>query len=103
MTIPEFQQDILQGIPRELPIKTEYDFSINHAPKRKQILSKVETRLALENALRYFPKQFHAELAPEFLQELINYGRIYMYRFRPNYKMYARPIEDYPGKRRRLC
>jgi len=98
MTIPEFQQDILQGIPRELPVKTEYDFSINHAPKRKQILSKVETRLALENALRYFPKQFHAELAPEFLQELINYGRIYMYRFRPNYKMYARPIEDYPGK-----
>ena len=98
MTISEFQQDILQGIPRELPVKTEYDFSINHAPKRKQILSKVETRLALENALRYFPKQFHAELAPEFLQELINYGRIYMYRFRPNYKMYARPIEDYPGK-----
>ncbi len=98
MTTQQIQQDILQGIPHELPAKTEYDFSINHAPKRKQILSKVETRLALENALRYFPKQFHAELAPEFLQELNDYGRIYMYRFRPDYKMYARPIEDYPGK-----
>ena len=98
MTTQQFQQDILQGIPSELPTKSEYDFSINHAPKRKQILSKVETRLALENALRYFPKQFHAELAPEFLQELNDYGRIYMYRFRPDYKMYARPIEDYPGK-----
>jgi len=98
MTIQEFQQDILQGIPSELPTKSDYDFSINHAPKRKQILTKAETRLALENALRYFPKQFHAELAPEFLQELNDFGRIYMYRFRPEYKMYARPIEDYPGK-----
>ena len=98
MTIQEIQQDILQGIPSELPTKSDYDFSINHAPKRKQILTKAETRLALENALRYFPKQFHAELAPEFLQELNDFGRIYMYRFRPEYKMYARPIEDYPGK-----
>ncbi|MFN5444311.1 MAG: urocanate hydratase [Crocinitomicaceae bacterium] len=98
MTIQEFQQDILQGIPSELPTKSEYDFSINHAPKRKQILTKAETRLALENALRYFPKQFHSELAPEFLQELNDFGRIYMYRFRPDYKMYARPIEEYPGK-----
>lgn len=98
MTIQEFQQDILQGIPSELPTKSDYDFSINHAPKRKQILTKAETRLALENALRYFPKQFHAELASEFLQELNDFGRIYMYRFRPEYKMYARPIEDYPGK-----
>ena len=98
MTTQQFQQDILQGITSELPTKSEYDFSINHAPKRKQILTKAETRLALENALRYFPKQFHAELAPEFLQELNDYGRIYMYRFRPDYKMYARPIEDYPGK-----
>jgi urocanate hydratase len=98
MTIQEFQHDILQGVPSELPAKSEYDFSINHAPKRKQILTKAETRLALENALRYFPKKFHAELAPEFLQELNDYGRIYMYRFRPNYIMYARPIEDYPGK-----
>ena len=98
MTNQEFQQDILQGIPTELPLKRDYEVAINHAPKRKQILSKEETRLALENALRYFPKKFHAELAPEFLQELNDYGRIYMYRFRPEYKMYARPIEDYPGK-----
>jgi urocanate hydratase len=98
MTVQEFQQDILQGVPSELPAKSKYDSSINHAPKRKKILSKKETRLALENALRYFPKNFHSELASEFLQELNDYGRIYMYRFRPNYKMYARPIEDYPGK-----
>jgi len=98
MTIQDFQQDILGGIPISLPVKKAYDSEINHAPKRKQILTKAETRLALENALRYFPKQFHKELAPEFLQELNDYGRIYMYRFRPNYKMYARPIEDYPGK-----
>ncbi len=98
MTNQEFQQDILQGIPTELPAKQDYESAINHAPKRKQILTKEETRLALENALRYFPKKFHAELAPEFLQELTDYGRIYMYRFRPNYKMFARPIEEYPGK-----
>ncbi|NDF59481.1 MAG: urocanate hydratase [Crocinitomicaceae bacterium] len=98
MTNQEFQQDILQGIPTELPAKQDYESAINHAPKRKQILTKEETRLALENALRYFPKKFHAELAPEFLQELNDYGRIYMYRFRPNYKMFARPIEEYPGK-----
>jgi urocanate hydratase len=98
MTVQEFQQDILQGIPSELPAKSKYDASINHAPKRKKILSKKEIRLALENALRYFPKIFHAELASEFLQELNDYGRIYMYRFRPDYNMYARPIEDYPGK-----
>ena len=98
MTNQEFQQDILQGIPTELPAKQDYESAINHAPKRKQILTQEETRLALENALRYFPKKFHAELAPEFLQELTDYGRIYMYRFRPNYKMFARPIEEYPGK-----
>jgi urocanate hydratase len=98
MTNQEFQQDILQGIPTELPAKQDYESAINHAPKRKQILTKEETRLALENALRYFPKKFHVELAPEFLQELTDYGRIYMYRFRPNYKMFARPIEEYPGK-----
>jgi urocanate hydratase len=98
MTIQEFQQDILQGIPNELPAKYEFEAAINHAPKRKQILTAAETRLALENALRYFPKKFHAELAPEFLQELKDFGRIYMYRFRPSYKLYARPIEEYPGK-----
>ena len=98
MTIQEFQQDILQGIPSVLPAKKTYESVINHAPKRKQILSKEETRLALENALRYFPKELHAELAPEFLQELNDFGRIYMYRFRPDYSMYARPIDEYPGK-----
>jgi urocanate hydratase len=98
MTIQEFQNDILQGIPSVLPAKKTYESVINHAPKRKQILSKEETRLALENALRYFSKELHAELAPEFLQELKDFGRIYMYRFRPDYSMYARPIEQYPGK-----
>lgn len=98
MTTQEFQQDILQGIPRVLPAKKVYESAINHAPKRKQILSKEETRLALENALRYFPKELHAELAPEFLQELNDFGRIYMYRFRPDYTMFARPIDEYPGK-----
>jgi len=98
MTTQEFQNDILQGIPSVLPAKKTYESAINHAPKRKQILSKEETRLALENALRYFPKELHVELAPEFLQELKDFGRIYMYRFRPNYTMYARPIEEYPGK-----
>ena len=98
MTTQEFQQDILQGIPSVLPTKKTYESAINHAPKRKQILSKEETRLALENALRYFSKELHAELAPEFLQELTDFGRIYMYRFRPDYTMYARPIEEYPGK-----
>jgi urocanate hydratase len=98
MTTQEFQQDILQGIPRVLPAKKVYESAINHAPKRKQILSKEETRLALENALRYFPKELHAELAPEFLKELNDFGRIYMYRFRPDYTMFARPIDEYPGK-----
>jgi urocanate hydratase len=98
MTIQEFQNDILQGIPSVLPAQKVYESAINHAPKRKQILSKEETLLALENALRYFSKEFHAELAPEFLQELKDFGRIYMYRFRPDYSMYARPIEEYPGK-----
>ncbi len=97
MTNQEFQQDILQGIPGVLPAQKVYESAINHAPKRKQILSKEETRLALENALRYFSKELHAELAPEFLQELKDFGRIYMYRFRPDYSMYARPIEEYPG------
>ncbi|MDD2983297.1 MAG: urocanate hydratase [Crocinitomicaceae bacterium] len=98
MNIQEFQQDILQGIPSILPAKKAYDLEINHAPKRKNILSEDEKKLALQNALRYFPTNFHAELAPEFLEELNTYGRIYMYRFRPDYKMYARPIADYPGK-----
>ena len=98
MTIEEIKQDIINGIPTKIPAKKAYDTSINHAPKRKDILSQEEKVLALENALRYFPKELHAELAPEFAQELKDYGRIYMYRYRPEYKMYARPIDEYPGK-----
>lgn len=93
-----FQQAILEGIPSSLPPKQDYQPDINHAPKRKKILTEEEEKLALKNALRYFPEEQHAELAPEFLEELRTYGRIYMYRFRPNYEIYARPIEDYPGK-----
>lgn len=94
----EFKQAILEGVPAELPAKKAYDSSINHAPKRKEILSKEEKKLALKNALRYFPSKFHAELIQEFSEELEKHGRIYMYRFRPDYEIYARPIDEYPGK-----
>ncbi len=94
----DFQQQIVQGIPDSLPTPKPYDPAINHAPKRKEILSEEEMKLALRNALRYFEPKFHAELLPEFRQELEQYGRIYMYRFRPDYEMKARPIEDYPGQ-----
>ena len=93
-----FQQEILAGIPDTLPELQPYDTTVNHAPKRKDILSGEEKKLALKNALRYFDTKFHKTLAPEFLQELNTYGRIYMYRFRPSYKMYARPISEYPHK-----
>lgn len=93
-----FKEQIQQGIPSVLPEKKPYDPSINHAPKRKEILSKEEKELALRNALRYFEPKHHATLLPEFREELEKYGRIYMYRFRPDYKMYARPIAEYPGK-----
>lgn len=93
-----FQDQLQQGIPAELPSKKPYDPQINHAPKRKEILSDDEKKLALKNALRYFEPKFHAELLPEFKAELETYGRIYMYRFRPDYEMKARPIGDYPGK-----
>ena len=93
-----FQQLIQQGIPNELPQPKPYETQINHAPKRKEILNEEEKKLALKNALRYFEPKFHAELLPEFKEELEKYGRIYMYRFRPNYEMYARPISEYPGK-----
>ncbi len=93
-----FKEQIQQGIPSILPEKKPYDPSINHAPKRKDILSKEEKELALRNALRYFEQKHHATLLPEFREELEKYGRIYMYRFRPDYKIYARPIEEYPGK-----
>ena len=93
-----FQEQIQQGIPDVLPAKKKYDESINHAPKRKEILSNDEKVLALQNALRYFDPKHHTELLPEFREELECYGRIYMHRFRPDYKMYARPIDEYPGK-----
>ena len=93
-----FQEQILQGIPSVLPNPKPYEIEINHAPKRKEILSDEEKKLALKNALRYFDAKHHAELIPEFKAELETYGRIYMYRLRPDYKMYARPISEYPGK-----
>ena len=93
-----FKSAILEGIPGKLPIPKPYDSTINHAPKRKDILNSEEKKLALKNALRYFPQKFHAILASEFLKELETFGRIYMYRFRPDYEMYARPIGEYPAK-----
>ena len=93
-----FKELIQQGIPDVLPDKRDYEFSINHAPKRKDILSKDEKELALRNALRYFDAKHHSVLLPEFAEELETYGRIYMYRFRPTYSMYARSISEYPGK-----
>ena len=99
----KFQEEILAGIPAELPEVKPYDPEINHAPKRKDILSPEEKVLALKNALRYFPAQHHAVLAKEFAEELHKYGRIYMYRFRPSYEMYARPIDEYPAKSRQAA
>jgi len=93
-----FKELIQQGIPDVLPDKRDYESSINHAPKRKDILSKDEKELALRNALRYFDAKHHSVLLPEFAEELETYGRIYMYRFRPTYSMYARSISEYPGK-----
>lgn len=94
-----FKEEILAGIPQDrLPEAKPYDKNINHAPKRKNILSAAEKELALRNALRYFPENLHAELAPEFAKELKDYGRIYMYRYRPDYEIYARPIDEYPCK-----
>ncbi|MBR5984177.1 MAG: urocanate hydratase [Bacteroidales bacterium] len=98
MTKEEFQKLILQGIPDELPEPAVYEPEINHAPIRKQILTNDEKKLAIRNALRYFPAKFHKTLAPEFKNELETYGRIYMYRFRPKYKMFARDITWFPHK-----
>ena len=99
-----FQEEILAGIPADrLPEAKPYDLEINHAPKRKDILSADEKVLALKNALRYFPEALHAQLAPEFAAELKTYGRIYMYRYRPSYKIYARPIDEYPAKSRQAA
>ena len=91
-----FHKDILSGIPEILPEPKPYDSNINHAPRRKDILTKEEKVLAISNALRYFPEKHHSILAEEFARELHDYGRIYMYRFRPDYEMYARPIDEYP-------
>jgi urocanate hydratase len=98
MELNQFQQHILAGIPSELPAPKTYETAINHAPKRKDSLNAEEKKLAVQNALRYFEPQHHAVLAKEFFEELKTYGRIYMYRFRPDYKIYARPILDYPHK-----
>ncbi len=102
--ISRFAEEILAGIPVDrLPEAKPYDKEINHAPKRKDILSAEEKVLALKNALRYFPEALHAQLAPEFAQELKEYGRIYMYRYRPSYQLYARPIDEYPAKSRQAA
>ena len=103
MTLQEFQNDIRAGIPDRLPAAKPYDRQINHAPKRKEILTPEEQVLAIKNALRYFPAKHHAVLAKEFAEELRKYGRIYMYRLRPDYEMYARPIDQYPCKCRQAA
>lgn len=94
----EFKQAVLRGIPEILPAKKELNPNISHAPKRKDILNKEEKRLAIRNALRYFPEHMHATLAPEFAEELKMHGRIYMYRFMPDYEIKARHIENFPHK-----
>ena len=99
----DFQLDIIQGIPAQLPEPKAYDPNVNHAPRRKDILTPAEKELALKNALRYFDPRHHATLAPEFAEELRRYGRIYMYRLRPDYEMYARPIDEYPAKSRKAA
>ncbi len=103
MSLSDFQKEILQGIPDELPSPKPYDAEVNHAPKRKDILSAKEKRLAVKNALRYFPAKFHPTLAPEFAEELETYGRIYMYRFRPDYKIHARSIDEFPHQSRQAA
>jgi urocanate hydratase len=98
MITTDFKQTILQGIPDTVPAEKSFDSMVNHAPKRKNILTAKEKKLALKNALRYFHPRLHAKLAPEFLNELNTFGRIYMYRYRPDYAMYARPISEYPAQ-----
>ncbi len=98
LTTSSFKEQILQGIPDELPPPRDYDYSVNHAPKRKDILTVAEKKQALRNALRYFHPRHHQVLAPEFYKELTDFGRIYMYRFRPHYPMFARPVDEYPFK-----
>ena len=98
MNLEEFHKTIKGGIPEVLPPAKPYDARVSHAPRRKDILSPAEKELAIKNALRYFPAKYHKELAAEFAQELKTYGRIYMYRLRPDYEIFARPINDYPAK-----
>lgn len=99
----DFKKAVAEGIPARIPDAKPYDTSVNHAPRRKKILTPAGERLALKNALRYFPPEQHAALAPEFLDELHTYGRIYMYRYRPDYDMYARPVEEYPARSRQAA
>ena len=103
MTLEQFRKDIVAGIPDQLPAPKPYDTTVNHAPRRKEILSDEERVLALKNALRYFPEKHHAELAKEIAEELKEYGRIYMYRLRPDYEMKARNIDDYPHRSRQAA
>ncbi len=103
MTTDDFRKLISEGIPSELPSLKPYDQEINHAPKRKDILTPAEKKLALKNSLRYFPSKFHKVLAGEFAKELIEYGRIYMYRFRPDYEIKARHIDDFPYRSRKAA
>ena len=103
MTLKEFQDELRQGIPSELPQPQPYDTTVNHAPTRKDILTPAEKKLAIRNALRYFEPRHHAVLAKEFAEELKKYGRIYMYRMRPTYPMYARPIDEYPARCRQAA
>ncbi len=100
MDSAEFKRKIAEGIPKALPEMQPYDDNINHAPKRKDLLSVKEKKLAVRNALRYFPAEFHSVLAVEFLKELYDYGRIYMHRFRPDYEIKARHIDDFPFRSR---
>src|SRR4030065_1226536 len=94
----DFRSEIREGIPGHLPAPKPYDPSVNHAPRRRDLLTTDEKKLALRNALRYFPVQLHGALAPEFAAELSERGRIYMYRYRPSYEIKARPLGDYPYK-----
>ncbi len=98
-----FKQQIREGIPNKLPAKRKYDAKINHAPIRENVLTKDEKKLALINSLRYFDKKHHKLLIKEFSKELKRYGRIYMYRYRPAYKMYSRPINQYPYKSKKAA
>ena len=98
-----FRESILEGIPSRLPAAPVFEDSAGRAPIRKQVLSNAEKRLALKNALRYFPRELHPQLAPEFASELNRYGRIYMYRYRPTYRIHARTIDDYPHRSRQAA